>query len=632
MLLLLKSVLFLGAHASESEFELVVEEKRSESAAELTLEIDDRFHESMDLGDVLRSSTGSFVRSFGGLGDASTVSIRGASSRQVEIFLDGISLNPDGISSVNLAELPLHAFSSVQIWRTVPPFRLLSTSIGGAINLTPQNSGTVGSFSAGSFGWKRAEFFYGGSKKTEHLLFINGYQSAGEYPYFDNNSTLYNTQDDQFRKRHNNHKTQGSVLGSLKINGTQLLYSGLLRSTGIPGSISMRTEQTAFDVKQHMLNVRQVYSTLKSHHQINAWSVIRNEHYRDPLGELPSGAQETDSLFTTIGSQAQSHFFLSTNWSTSLALSGRFERLNQSENLQTEITKYIRSIVKAQWSIARNTPDLECVFFLQESLLFEEEKTDQLNPRLSVVKNYNRSKLWLQTSRGFRPPDFTERFGQTGVILPNPDLKPESSWSTELGISITPTPTVHIQLAHFQNWGRDRIILVQNAQKLAIPINFSQTHSLGLEAYLLNNQLDFLTTETSITWIKTQNRSSIQSLYKNQLPQIPAWSGTQLLLFHFNQWSFGHQLYCTALSYTDATNHHLTPARILHNSNIRWQKESFSLEFELRNIRNKISQESLLDPLQPNLGNTIRPLTDFVGYPLMGRSLYLTLKFTPKDL
>ena len=222
-MLFLISFTYLCAYAEQAE--IIVEEERSESAAELSLTLDDRFHQNMDLGDVLRSSTGSLIRSFGGLGDTSTVSIRGSSSRQVEIYLDGIPLNPDGVSTINLAELPLHAFSSIQVWRTVPPARLLSSSIGGAINLTPKTAGSSGSISAGSFGWKRAEVTHAQQSSTSTLLFLNGYQAAGNYPYFDNNATLYNNQDDQFRSRHNNKKLQGSALGTVKRNTVQALYS-----------------------------------------------------------------------------------------------------------------------------------------------------------------------------------------------------------------------------------------------------------------------------------------------------------------------------------------------------------------------------------------------------------------------
>jgi len=58
------------------------------------------------LTDVLADAVGVQVRRYGGLGDFSTVSIRGSSAGQVQLYLDGVPLSRAENEVVNLADLP----------------------------------------------------------------------------------------------------------------------------------------------------------------------------------------------------------------------------------------------------------------------------------------------------------------------------------------------------------------------------------------------------------------------------------------------------------------------------------------------------------------------------------------------
>ena len=75
------------------------------------------------------------VRRFGGLGDFSTVSIRGSSPGQVGVFFDGVALTRARSETVNLADLPLDQLGRVEVYRGVSPLALSSSALAGAINL-----------------------------------------------------------------------------------------------------------------------------------------------------------------------------------------------------------------------------------------------------------------------------------------------------------------------------------------------------------------------------------------------------------------------------------------------------------------------------------------------------------------
>ncbi len=97
--------------------------------------IDERLSSADDLAAVLDGVPGAVVRRLGGLGDFSAVSIRGSSFRQVQVFLDGIPLNPDGAEAVNLAQLPLSMLERVEVYRSNAPPEFGASPLGGVVNL-----------------------------------------------------------------------------------------------------------------------------------------------------------------------------------------------------------------------------------------------------------------------------------------------------------------------------------------------------------------------------------------------------------------------------------------------------------------------------------------------------------------
>ena len=58
--------------------------------------------------EVLEETPGITVRQAGGLGQLSTVSIRGSSAEQVAVFLDGVRLNTAAGGAVDFSTLPLN--------------------------------------------------------------------------------------------------------------------------------------------------------------------------------------------------------------------------------------------------------------------------------------------------------------------------------------------------------------------------------------------------------------------------------------------------------------------------------------------------------------------------------------------
>jgi len=103
--------------------------------------------------EILAESVGVQVQRFGGLGAFSTVSVRGSTPNQVEVYLNNVLLNRANAGLVDLGNLPLDNVERIEIYRGFAPLQLGAGSIGGAINLvTRQVAGTTTNSVSASYG------------------------------------------------------------------------------------------------------------------------------------------------------------------------------------------------------------------------------------------------------------------------------------------------------------------------------------------------------------------------------------------------------------------------------------------------------------------------------------------------
>jgi len=128
---------------------------------------------------VLDQSAGITVKQYGGLGSFSTVSIRGSSSDQVAIYLDGILLNSANSGSVNLADIPLNNVEKIEVYRGTSPAKFAASGIGGVVNIitkkAKQSQSTNLSYSFGSFNTHKASASFARRlDKLNYALFLTG--------------------------------------------------------------------------------------------------------------------------------------------------------------------------------------------------------------------------------------------------------------------------------------------------------------------------------------------------------------------------------------------------------------------------------------------------------------------------
>jgi outer membrane receptor for ferrienterochelin and colicins len=143
--------------------------------------------------------------------------------------------------------------------------------------------------------------------------------------------------------------------------------------------------------------------------------------------------------------------------------------------------------------------------------------TAVVSPRLGATlpTDPNGGLLRASIGRGFRAPTIAERFVHTFAqgleVIPNPNLQPETAWSSELGYTTAPLfRLLRLDAAVFWTEAREliepRLIIVDSTPKIQLQ-NVTRARIAGLDASILAAPLpDRLTTTLSYTYLSTHRQ------------------------------------------------------------------------------------------------------------------------------
>jgi len=185
-----------------------------------------RLTNSLSLSDGLKNVSGIDIKSTGGFGQVSTLSLRGSSASQVLVLLDGRPLNYINTGIFNLSDFPTEQVERIEIVRGPLSSLYGANALGGVVNIIsqiPKETKASGSLSFGTFNTQAYSLSLSGNYKKFKLSW------GGERKSSDNdrkNSQLYN-----FATH-----TKLFFLPSSKINGEIFLNTQNDRM-GVPGVV-----------------------------------------------------------------------------------------------------------------------------------------------------------------------------------------------------------------------------------------------------------------------------------------------------------------------------------------------------------------------------------------------------------
>jgi vitamin B12 transporter len=618
--------------------EAPVRDPQSTSAVVTVVQVDERLATGADVASAVDVAPGTTVRRLGGLGNASGVSVRGGGLRQTLVLLDGVPLNPDGGATVNLTELPLQAFGSVDVYRGGVPAELGANAMGGVVNL--HSADGQGPLLLAGFGTLRSGrlsgAWRGAGERVRGTVMTDVLVSEGDFEWFDDVATRFNLTDDATRVRENNDTRQLSAHATVTVDfgGTTLTFLDSMTASeaGVPGPAGGLTEALRFALWRNLGSVQLVRGTDSSSTTLRGWASIREERLTDPLSELGPSSTETRDTAVSAGLRAVQSWVPSDALSGSLVLDGRLDSY-QARDIATSQEDELRQRAVVRGSMVGHwRTDTLAVDPTVEALWIQSVDGPRVALTPSIGARLGLGEVWslkARVQRTVRPPDLLELYGDRGAIVGNENLKPEVGTQVDFS-AIAAWEDGSVEVTPFYVVRQDGIVYIQNAQRTASPVNLERTEVLGVELFG-QGQWGPLDLRASASFTHSSNGSPLAAYAGKVLPRTPAVVVENATGVTTGPWRFGHQISVSSRSYLDPANQLPSPSRVLNGVFARAEvMPSMTLELAVSNLFDERVQPVDRNPLSE--ADDVRvdtAITDFTGYPLAGRTGLLTLRWAP---
>lgn len=607
------------------------------SSANSVIEADRLQDSFVSLPDVLEQEVGVQMRASGGAGSLATVVLRGASSEQVIIYLDGVPLNNASGGPVDLSLIPVSSIERIEIYRGSIPLALGSPSIGGAVNIITRQSGKLSSEeNSGQLSASVASFHtykLSGSSSLSHdkddvLLSASYLKSKNDFGFVNDNGTQYNLLDDRVESRNNAGVEHFSILANWKHQiseqyDTELRLDVFDRKKELPSAINNADVQTRLDTQQYnfltQINAHEAWSE-DSNLNLKLFATRKNEVFDDSLPQVGFINQHTESVTKKSGIQ----FYVEKNklqqqWKLITVLSRETydsesslalveSGINTRDQIELSVEnvsyfdqqRFILNIV-ARYQVINDELSSVTDSFGAVTTAFD-ESYQLLNPQVGAKYLFNnRTYLTANVGQYNRIPSFYELFGGDGLLLGNADLKQETSLNKDIGFTYTwyePYSWLHdaeIYAGLYHNSIEDLIVRIYNGAGIGVPVNVSDAVIQGFESTIKMQPAKNHTVNANISLIDSINKTNIGSFDGEVLPGYYQQSFSLYYAYTPGEWLFSADADIKRNMYYDRSNFlkgddvnllGLSVRRNFKNSNIEFSISNF-LDEEVQYFRNR---------------------------------------------
>src|SRR5262249_6742842 len=137
--------------------------------------------------ELMAASPGATIRRLGDLGQLATVALRGSSTDQILVFLDGIPITSAASGTVDLSTIPPGLIDRIEIVRGNAGARYGAGALGGVVNLIarrPETSEAEGEVLYGSWNTATATLSGAVASPTSGIsASLQGFHSDGDFRY-----------------------------------------------------------------------------------------------------------------------------------------------------------------------------------------------------------------------------------------------------------------------------------------------------------------------------------------------------------------------------------------------------------------------------------------------------------------
>ncbi len=597
------------------------------------------------LPDMLGHSVGVSVRQYGAPGAFSAVSVRGSSSAQVDVYVDGIPLARARDGLARLGSVSLASLSRVEVARGWSPVAYGSAPLGGSINLVPLDlraSETSLRVAAGSFGTWDASVAHGAASRDgarRLTLHADGFRTSGAYRYLDDNGTPLTPIDDAIVQRINHdvlHVTAGAVAHSALARAWSIdaLLDASARSSGIPGTGAVQAEHARLEQQRALAHVRARWAGSRAAFvEAGVYDVAMREQFADRTGELGGGNQDNDDRTAETGARVRGVARVGddeTEWAVERTLERwraidrwprtvvhpLVTRTTDRASVEHRVHLLSRRVTiapsyRAEWvrAQARGALRIGAAPPVPASALQRRARAE--SPALGVRIALHRTlECKGHTGRYHREPSAIELFGERGTIMGNARLAPERGTHSDLGAQFH-TRSVRLEAVAFRVRAHDLITLVQNSQRTSVPQNVSAARIDGVE-WSATAEIDARVSAEANLTLETA-RDAGASIYTRGklLPGRPLREAFAAITVRTRRADWRGEVSAASGSYLDRANRVPVRARCILTAG----------------ANARLGRGTTLTLTVKNIFDT--HVSDVAGYPLPGRAVYLALAKGP---
>ncbi len=595
--------------------------------------------------DVIERGAGVHVRRYGGLGAYSVASVRGSTPGQVEVYLDGVPLRSGQWGVSDLSELPIAGIERVEVFRGMSPVEFGASPIGGVIHLVtrpPEEPSVSANVTAGSYEtWRTGLSASTRVGPVAGALSVSRLSSLGNYEYLNRNGTLENEGDDAVVPRRNNHVEQTNALLRLTTDGFRGWTFGLtdellLKEHGVPGIENVPILDAHADITSNLLRVTADTPEWPVHGNVGVWHTTRRDRFYNPSNEVGLHRTDTIDRTATIGVDGRASTYWHAGRQTlTVFASLRAERYVPEDadprigvgftRKRTTVTLAVEDRLRLAEGRIEFAATLRHVgasdnytgplpFGAPPEPLAELHRVDVASPSLGVrVTPWDWLTVKAGVSESGRLPTMLETFGAGGTVEANTELGPETARSVDGGVVLSPWGgRLFFEASVFRVETEDLIIFLQNSQRTVKAFNLESAATDGVELSA-RGTLGAWSLSGAYTHLDAVNTGPSPVYEGKTLPYTPEHE-----LFARASWSddvatFWYEHRRQSESWRDRANlpENRSEARHLAGGGFR---------FELVPGRLALAGEVV------NIGN--ERTADVEGFPLPGRSAYVTLEYT----
>jgi iron complex outermembrane receptor protein len=630
------------------------ERERVEDTARFATSVDvrERGRVVESVADVLQEVPGLAPRRSGDGLAPTALTLRGAPAAHVTVALDGVVLNDASSDGVDVSLLPPAMLERADVYRGAAPVRLGLAGLGGAVELITRAPTAAPSawLSAGygMFGQRRGAVVLSASTRGVSTLLALGYRGTnGDFTFYSDRGTeLFTGDDDPNARRVNNAADALDVLGRACVangaaRGCGLVLVGV-RERGLPGPGA--AQLTSPSLAQRRALGRLWYRAPIEAGTVELYGAIaaRGDHFRDYQGEAMPGVP-VDARGEDTGLEAG---ILGDLRAGSL----RVEPVARARHESYSGSSYdggpgldasrMTGLLGADATLTLGALQL-CPAFALEGVgdVARQDRAATpgprvlLSPRVGVRWRVAPSvDLRANASHLERAPTLPELYGIGGALRGNPALVPETSDNADAGVVVHARARdveLRVEAAGYARSAHDLIVLLRSGVVSLKPFNLRGAEIYGAETSVRLAYRRAAALVLGYAYTSAITRSDAPEVDGRRVPAIPEhdlYARLEGALGPVRAW---FDVSYTSGVYYDQANFSAAPPRALLGGAVVVALP-FAPGLSVTALgTNLLDQRDATVTVYQGPPRDIRqPIADFAGYPLPGRSVFVSVAFT----